>query len=76
MSMLEVDGLKTWLKSGGKQIKAVDDVSFAIQRGETFCLVGESGSGKSVTALSIIRLLPERIASPPAGAIHFDFRRR
>ncbi len=76
MSMLEVDGLKTWLKSGGKQIKAVDDVSFTIQRGETFCLVGESGSGKSVTALSIIRLLPERIASHPGGAIHFDFRRR
>ncbi len=76
MSMLEVDNLKTWLKSGGRQVRAVDGVSFSVDRGETFCLVGESGSGKSVTALSIIRLLPERITSHPGGAIHFDFRRR
>ena len=69
--LLEVDNLHTYLKSGGELIKAVDGVSFSIPKGETFCLVGESGSGKSLTALSIIRLLPEGIASHPRGAIWF-----
>ncbi len=76
MSMLEVTQLKTYLRSAGRTVKAVDDVSFTVERGETFCLVGESGSGKSVTALSIIRLLPPRIVSHPAGAIRFEFRHR
>jgi ABC-type dipeptide/oligopeptide/nickel transport system ATPase component len=56
--LLEVKNLRTWLRSGGGIVKAVDDVSFHIDRGETFCVVGESGSGKSVTALSVIQLLP------------------
>ncbi len=59
--LLEVRHLKTYLKSAEGLIKAVEDVSFHIRRGETFCLVGESGSGKSVTALSIMQLLGQDV---------------
>ncbi len=72
--LLRVEGLKTYLHTGGKVIKAVDDVSFTIEKGETYCLVGESGSGKSITALSIIRLLPEGLCRHPSGQVFFDFR--
>lgn len=68
--LLSVDHLSTHLRNGDQLIKAVDDVSFQIRRGETFCLVGESGSGKSITALSIMRLLPKGIASHPSGVIN------
>ncbi|MDX5333538.1 MAG: dipeptide ABC transporter ATP-binding protein [Gammaproteobacteria bacterium] len=72
--LLEVKGLRTWLKRADGLVRAVDDVSFSIAPGETYCLVGESGSGKSVTALSIIQLLPQDIASHPGGEIWFDYR--
>lgn len=71
-SLLSVEGLKTYLSQGEIQVKAVDDVSFKIKKGETFCLVGESGSGKSICALSIIQLLPDAISSHPAGVINFQ----
>lgn len=73
-SLLEINGLKTWLRSGGKDVHAVDGIDLKIKKGETLCLVGESGSGKSITALSIIQLLPQRISQHPAGSILFDYR--
>ncbi len=72
--LLRVNNLQTSLQTGGQVIPAVDGVSFNIDRGETFCLVGESGSGKSVTALSIMQLLPADISSHPAGEIIFEHR--
>jgi peptide/nickel transport system ATP-binding protein len=71
-SLLEVRNLRTYLQAGARQVKAVDDISFNIPKGETFCLVGESGSGKSVSALSVIRLLPEGVATHPSGEILFN----
>jgi len=59
MHILEVQNLKTYFSTpDGGLFKAVDDVSFAINKGEVFGLVGESGSGKTLTALSILRLVP------------------
>ena len=58
-TLLEVRHLSTWLASGEDTVRAVDGLSFSIEAGETFALLGESGSGKSVTALSIMRLLPD-----------------
>jgi peptide/nickel transport system ATP-binding protein len=68
-TLVEIVGLKTYLRSAGEQVKAVDDVSFSLRKGETYCLVGESGSGKSILALSVIQLLPQRISSHPAGKV-------
>lgn len=56
--LLSVQNLAVSFHQGGQAVKAVDGISFDIRRGETFALVGESGSGKSVTALSVMRLLP------------------
>lgn len=72
--LLEVKNLKTYLATSKREIQAVDDVSFHIDRGETFCLVGESGSGKSITALSVIQLLPSGVAHHPSGEIFFNHR--
>ena len=58
--LLEISDLRTWIEAGDATVRAVDGLSLAIQRGETFALLGESGCGKSVTALSVMRLLPEQ----------------
>jgi peptide/nickel transport system ATP-binding protein len=58
-ALLEVKHLSTWLDTGDAVVHAVDGLTFEIARGETFALLGESGSGKSMTALSVMRLLPD-----------------
>ena len=58
MALLSVEGLRTQFATGAGTVRAVDGVSFAIERGEVLGLVGESGCGKSVTSLSIMRLVP------------------
>jgi peptide/nickel transport system ATP-binding protein len=57
--LLQIDQLSTWLGVEGGVVRAVDGLTLAIERGKTFALVGESGCGKSMTALSVMRLLPE-----------------
>ena len=63
--------LSVAFRQGGTSVLAVDKVSFAINKGETLALVGESGSGKSVSALSILKLLPYPSASHPSGSVLF-----
>ena len=70
--MLNVKELSVAFRQGGTINTAVDRVSFNIEPGETVALVGESGSGKSVTALSILKLLPYPAASHPSGEIWFN----
>src|SRR3954462_2297639 len=70
--LLDVRDLSVAFHRGGETSIAVDHVSFEINRGECLALVGESGSGKSVSALSILRLLPYPNASHPSGAIRFN----
>ena len=72
MSLLNVNDLSVAFKIEGGELDAVKEVSFSIDKGETLALVGESGSGKSVTALSIIQLLPYPKARHPGGSILFD----
>jgi microcin C transport system ATP-binding protein len=68
-SLLDVRDLSVSFQNGDNAVKAVDGVSFSVERGRTLALVGESGSGKSVTALSILRLLPEGVRL--AGEVFF-----
>jgi microcin C transport system ATP-binding protein len=72
MSLLEVRNLSVAFHQGGKLSLAVDNVSFTLEKGQTLALVGESGSGKSVTANSILKLLPYPSASHPSGEIFYN----
>jgi microcin C transport system ATP-binding protein len=69
--LLDVRDLSVAFGSGAREVLAVDRVSFDIGKGETVALVGESGSGKSVTALSVMKLLPYPTAHHPSGSIRF-----
>ncbi|WP_425330013.1 ABC transporter ATP-binding protein [Terrirubrum flagellatum] len=72
--LLEVDGLTTWLNLRSGRVRAIEDLSFSLSRGESLAIVGESGCGKSVTALSIMRLLPAPPAQIEARALRFESR--
>lgn len=70
--LLSVRNLKTYFYSEGAVVKAVDDVSFDLKKGETLGIVGESGSGKSVTNLSILRLIPYPPGKIVGGEVNFN----
>ena len=69
--LLEIDNLAVTFRVEGRDVEAVRGASLTVERGETVALVGESGSGKSVTALSVLQLLPYPRATHPYGSIKF-----
>ena len=70
--LLEVRNLKVQFKTQDGVVNAVNDVSFHLERSETLGIVGESGSGKSVTAMSLMRLIPTPPGKIAGGSITFD----
>ncbi len=72
--LLEVDDLRTWFFTRDGTVRAVDGVSLHVLPGETLAIVGESGCGKSVTALSVLRLVPSPPGRIVSGTIHFAGR--
>ena len=71
MSLLELRGLTTAFQTARGEISAIEDISFELNAGEILGIVGESGSGKSVTALTIMGLLPQPPARIAAGSVRF-----
>src|SRR5262245_11018216 len=71
-SLLDIRGLRTQFFTDDKLARAVDGVSYSLERGETVGVVGESGCGKSVTALSILRLIPDPPGKIVDGEILFE----
>ena len=74
MALLEVENLKTYFFTREGAVQAVDGVSFSVEEGRTLGIVGESGCGKSVTALSIMGLIPKPPAKIVEGSVVFDGR--
>ena len=72
--LLEIEDLRTWFFTSDGVVRAVDGVSYSVAPGETLAVVGESGCGKSVTAMSVLRLLPSPPARIVSGAIRFEGR--
>jgi ABC-type dipeptide/oligopeptide/nickel transport system ATPase component len=72
--LLEIKNLRTYFDTDGGVAKAVDDVSFTVEKGEVLGVVGESGSGKSVTALSIMQLIPNPPGRIVGGEVWFGGR--
>jgi peptide/nickel transport system ATP-binding protein len=70
--VLDIRGLTVRLPAGADRANAIEDVSLTVRQGEIVCIVGESGSGKSVTAFTVMGLLPRKILVPTAGAILLD----
>jgi peptide/nickel transport system ATP-binding protein len=75
-ALLEVEGLSTVLDTEAGPVTVVDRLDFSLRSGETLAIVGESGSGKSMTALSLMRLLPERVARIAGGHVLFEAEMR
>jgi oligopeptide/dipeptide ABC transporter ATP-binding protein len=73
-TVLELADLQTHFRTPAGTVRAVDGVSYTVRRGETLCVVGESGCGKSVTALSILRLIPSPPGRIVGGQIRFEGR--
>src|SRR5207237_5255087 len=71
-TVLEVDGLRTYLFTRLGVVKAVDDVSFAVRRAETLAIVGESGCGRTMSAVSLLRLVPNPPGRIVSGSIKID----
>src|ERR1044072_2155333 len=71
-NLLEVKNLRTYFETEDGTVKAVDDISFELKRGETLGIVGEAGSGNSVTNVSIIRLIPEPPGKIVSGEVIFN----
>ena len=72
--LLEVNDLHTEFRTGAGVVRAVDGVSYTVDPGETVAIVGESGSGKSVSALSVLRLIPDPPGRITGGEIRFAGR--
>ena len=72
--LLSVEDLHVHFRTSAGIVRAVEGVSFTVKRGEVVAIVGESGSGKSVSALSVMRLLPRRSALVPQGRVLFEGR--
>src|SRR5690349_25004278 len=72
--LLSIRDLSVAFGRGAREVLVVDHVSVDIRKGETVALVGESGSGKSVTALSVMKLLPYPAAHHPSGSVTFQRR--
>ncbi len=73
-TFLKIKDLEVIYKTDLETVRAVNGISFELDRGETLGLVGETGAGKTTTALSILQLLPERTAQIPKGVIEFEGR--
>src|SRR5882762_108826 len=71
MPLLEVENLRTYFHTRAGIIRAVDDVSFSLEEGETVGIVGESGSGKSVSCYSILGLIPQPPGRIESGTARF-----
>ena len=72
MSFITVDNLKTYFHTRNGVVKAVDDISFSLKKGEVLGIVGESGSGKSVTVHSLMGLVPQPPGKIEDGVAKFD----
>lgn len=70
--LLKVSNLQTWFSTRQGVVRAVDEISLEIRKGETFALLGESGCGKSITALSIMQLLPEVALERVSGEVALE----
>ena len=73
-ALLEVKDLHTEFRTGAGLVRAVDGISYTVEPGETVAIVGESGSGKSVSALSVLRLIPDPPGRITGGEIRFGGR--